>query len=104
MNWIERFRRAALTVLVCLLALGILTLAHRAKCSQYQSVHTTGYLAKSVKMTGDRCQSAAVVPRVATLFSPFDARTYESLFVPDATQLPRSPQLQTLHSRPPPKF
>lgn len=96
------FRRFALTALVCVLALGIFTLAHRAKSSQYHSVHTTGYLAKAVKMSGDRCQTAAVVPRVAPLFSPIDESPRELKFEPESAGVPRPPLFESIRNRPPP--
>jgi len=95
-------RRYALTTLVFVLALGIFMLAHRAKSSQYLSVHTTGYLAKAVKMCGDRSQTSAVLPRVAPLFSPIDERPVEVKFEAECPQVPKPPLLEGTRTRPPP--
>ena len=95
--------RSCITALVCLLILGIISLATHAKISQYESRRgVTSYLSKSTKMS-DSGQRAIALPQplVVLLY----AEEVRADFVPPAEEPPRPPCLGFLaafHFRPPP--
>ncbi len=63
--------RTVVAALVCILAVGVFTLAQRAKCSQYQSGHAaSNYLSQAIKMSEDRCQRAGDVAPAAVAAIP----------------------------------
>ncbi len=95
--------RSSITLVVCLLILGVISLATRAKTSQYCSGRqVASYLSKSTKMS-DSGQRLTVLPQPRVML-PCAERTSADL-LPPAAEPPRSPCagfLESLHFRPPP--
>jgi hypothetical protein len=100
---VKRARHHLIAVLICVLAIGVFTLASAAKCSQYQlGPHSEGYLAKATKMSGERCQTAAaMVPVIVPQFRPADPEPRLLAELPDPV-LPTAVFLDSFHFRPPP--
>jgi hypothetical protein len=98
-----RTRQWLIALLVCVLALGVFVLASQAKCSQYRSgTHSESYLAKATKMSGNRCQTPAVVaPCVAPPMDTLDAAAHVVAGTPEPLPL-QAVFLDSFHVRPPP--
>jgi len=92
-----------MAALVCLLSLSVFSLASLAKCSQYRTARSEGYLAKAVKIAGARCQTPGVAVPVTVL--PHIERPDALVrFVPPDCELilPQAVFLESFHFRPPP--
>jgi hypothetical protein len=102
-NQASRNQRRWIAVLVCFLAVGVFTLASLAKCSQYRAgSHSESYFAKATKMSGNRCQTSAVVePPIVLPVRPFQATAHVTAATPDPI-LPQAVFLDSFRIRPPP--
>ena len=85
------------------LAVGVFTLASLAKCSQYRAgSNSESYLAKATKMSGNRCQTSAVVePPIILHIRPCEVTAQIDPATPDPV-LPQAVFLDSFRVRPPP--